>query len=325
LITKHFGSQTVSPGNVVTLTLTVSNPSRPNAVTLTGVNFVDNFPLGLIVATPNGLTNDTCSALVPPGQQGIVATAGDNKVSLGLLGGPGIPAVPPDQGPTLAVNASCSFTVNVTTTNAAATDLVNTTSAVSANESGPGGTATDVLNVSAGGILDYFPNLNVSDSSINITNTGLSNGGNLCANVYTFSPDEQLIACCSCVVTPNALVSLSVVNDLISNTLTPAVPTSVVVKIIPTLPAGGNCNGSAGNLVAATLAPGLTAWGTKLHLTTAPSTVTGRTEEEFQQFLLSAAERTHLGSLCSFIQSNGSGFGICRSCRLGGQGAVTNK
>ena len=70
----------------------------------------------------------------------------------------------------------------------------------------------------------YAANLNVGDSVINISNAGTQNSGgaltNICANVYAFSPDEQLISCCSCTVTPNALVSLSAINDLISNTLT---------------------------------------------------------------------------------------------------------
>src|SRR4051812_34973893 len=76
--------------------------------------------------------------------------------------------------------------------------------------------------------IGYAANLNVGDSVINISNSGASStvaapvqNGNLCGNVYTFSPDEQLISCCSCNVTPNALVSLSARNDLISNTLTP--------------------------------------------------------------------------------------------------------
>src|SRR5215467_12720648 len=92
----------------------------------------------------------------------------------------------------------------------------------------------------------YASNLNVGDSFINITNAGTQNSGgaltNICANVYAFSPDEQLISCCSCVVTPNALVSLSAVNDLISNTLTPARPSSIVVKLIAT--SGTPCNAS---------------------------------------------------------------------------------
>src|SRR6186997_862183 len=102
----------------------------------------------------------------------------------------------------------------------------------------------------------YASNLNLGDSVINITNggargAGLQSGtsagvtGAICANVYAFSPDEQMISCCSCPVTPNGLRSLSAQADLISNTLTPAVPTSIVIKLLGSVPVGGSCAGSA--------------------------------------------------------------------------------
>src|SRR5262245_18224622 len=137
----------------------------------------------------------------------------------------------------------------------------------------------------------YAANLNVGDSVINISNAGTQNtaGGaltNICANVYTFSPDEQLISCCYCVVTPNSLVYLSTRADLSSNTLTPARPNSIVVKLIAT--AGTACNAS--NVPVANLAAGLVAWGTTLHaLPTAPVTY-GVTETAFKEKGLSAAE-----------------------------------
>ena len=162
--------------------------------------------------------------------------------------------------------------------------------------------------------VKYAANLNVGDSVFNISNSGAT-GGNICANVYTFSPDEQLISCCACPVTPNALVSLSARADLISNTLTPAVPNSIVVKIVSTT--GATCNASA---TTNTQAAGLLAWGTTLHATPVAGAF-GVTETAFSPASLSAAELARITSLCGFIQSNGSGFGICRSCRLGGQGA----
>ena len=171
----------------------------------------------------------------------------------------------------------------------------------------------------------YASNLNVGDSVINITNAGSQGTAltNICANVYAFSPDEQLISCCSCTVTPNALVSLSAVSDLISNTLTPARPNSIVVKMIATY--GDACNASHVTATAASagnLAAGMVAWGTTLHaLPTTPVTY-GVTETQFAKPVLSVAELARLTSFCGFIQANGSGFGICRSCRLGGQGAV---
>jgi hypothetical protein len=45
------------------------------------------------------------------------------------------------------------------------------------------------------------------------------------------------------------------------------------------------------------------------------------TETPFLPATLSAGEASRLTNLCTFINANGSGFGICRSCRLGGLGA----
>jgi len=168
----------------------------------------------------------------------------------------------------------------------------------------------------------YASNLNVGDSVINITNAGTANTAagalsNICVNVYTFSPDEQLVSCCACNVTPNALVSLSARSDLISNTLTPAQPTSIVVKLVATVQA--TCN--AATVTAAALAPGMRAWGTTLHATPTAGAY-AVTETDFSQAGLSAGELARITSFCGFIQSNGSGFGICRSCRLGGQAVV---
>jgi hypothetical protein len=169
----------------------------------------------------------------------------------------------------------------------------------------------------------YAANLNIGDSFIDITNAGTS-GGNICVNVYTFSPDEQLVSCCACSLTPNALESLSARQDLISNTLTPAIPTSIVVKLLASTGAGG-CN--AATPTTADLVPGMRAWGTTLHQNTAstdtqPSVARyDTTETPFSQASLSSSELTRITSTCGFIQSNGSGFGICRSCRLGGLGA----
>jgi hypothetical protein len=178
----------------------------------------------------------------------------------------------------------------------------------------------------------YASNLAVGDSVVNISNSGangagLNSGttasttGALCANVYAFSPDEQMVSCCSCPVTPNGLVSLSVKNDLVSNTLTPAIPTAVVIKLLATAPVGGSCNNSAAAVTTATLVPGMLAWGTTIHAT--PTTgVYGVTETAFSPATLSAGELSRLGNLCNFIIANGSGFGVCRSCRLGGLAAV---
>ena len=212
--------------------------------------------------------------------------------------------------------------------------------------------------------IRYASNLDVGESWVNITNsgvrgaainsgTGASTTGAICANVYVFSPDEQMISCCSCPVTPNGLKSLGVRQDLISNTLTPAVPTSVVIKLVGSTPVGGSCNNSAASPGA--LTAGLLAWGTTAHAGVTSETVTpnttkkclnnncngsnagsawcqqncppivttatgfSTTETPFLPATLSAGELLKLTELCTFIVANGSGFGICRSCQLGGE------
>jgi hypothetical protein len=167
----------------------------------------------------------------------------------------------------------------------------------------------------------YAANLDKGDAFVNITNTGAT-GGNICVNVYAFSPDEQLISCCTCPVTPDGLVSLSVRSSLTSNTLTGVVPPSVVIKLVST--AGGACNAATASATA--LASGLAAWGTSLHalpLTPgSPAGTYGVTETAFTPATLSTAELTRITGLCGFIQTDGSGFGICKGCALGGLGAA---
>ena len=189
--------------------------------------------------------------------------------------------------------------------------------------------------------IRYAANLTLGDSVINITNTGANgaslNGpgfggavGNICVNVYAFSPDEQLISCCSCLITPNGLASLSVVNDLISNTLTGVRPNSAVVKLVSTLAggsgatAGASCTNSAalagtpglaGAPPAFPIVPGMLAWGTTIHVAPVGLAVT---ETAFSNATLSEQERASITNRCVNIIGNGSTFGQCRSCRVGG-------
>jgi hypothetical protein len=170
--------------------------------------------------------------------------------------------------------------------------------------------------------IKYAANLNIGDSFVDFTNSGatVANGvsQNLCINLYTFDPAEELISCCTCSVTPNGLVSLSVMKSLISNPLTPAVPTSVVIKAVAST---GVCNASA----VTAFAHGLLAWGTTLHQNTSTAAPSySVTETAFSQADLTAAELNHITSTCAFIQGDGSGFGICKGCTPGGLGASTS-
>jgi len=193
----------------------------------------------------------------------------------------------------------------------------------------------------------YVSNLNLGDSYINITNTGtdatgtgkgsVTTGGNICVNVYAFDPAEELIACCSCTVTPNGLAKLSVTNDLISNTLTPATPTSVVVKLLATGVAGDSAKGARANsgmcdpglsYDSTDLKSGMRAWGTSLHKNNAgnpPGSAAQAaiqiTEGAFVFGGLSGDELGHISTFCGFIEANATApanSGICSSCKTGG-------
>ena len=193
--------------------------------------------------------------------------------------------------------------------------------------------------MSGGFQVRYASNLTIGDSVVNFTNdgasstaTGLETGGfqngNLCVNVYAYSPDEQLVSCCTCLVTPNGLASLSVSNDLVSNTLTPIRPSAAVVKLVGSSGVNGSCNAATVSRTGANLlTPGLIAWGTTIHAlpTTngTPAGTYGVTETAFSRATLSNAELMRMTQLCGFIQANGSGYGICKSCRFGGLGAAT--
>lgn len=212
-------------------------------------------------------------------------------------------------------------------------NLNGTTTATAFPNANGGPSVVSIAPISAFQVR-YASNLNIGDSVIDITNTGSSSttglpvqNGNLCVNVFTFSPDEQLVSCCSCLVTPDGLVSLSARNDLISNTLTPGTPTSIVIKLVATN--GGtlasSCNPSTVGVGNNSLANGLAAFGTTLHALPVtpgtPATTYGTTETPFTQATLSTAELTRITTLCGFNQTNGSGFGVCKACRLGGLGA----
>ena len=123
-IAKAFGTTGVALNGTSSLTFTITNPTA-NAVAESGTAFTDNFPAGIVVATPNGLTN-TCG-----GTAAAVAGAG----SVILTGG------------TVAAHASCTLAVNVTGT--ASGNFTNTTGNVSATNGGTGNTATANLSVAA--------------------------------------------------------------------------------------------------------------------------------------------------------------------------------
>ena len=111
-ISKAFGAAKILLNGSTSLTFSITNPNP--AVALAGLSFTDVLPPGLVVATPNGLTN-TCGGAA-------TATAGSGSVSLAAGA--------------LAANGTCTLTVNVISTTLGIKN--NVSGAISSNEGGVG-------------------------------------------------------------------------------------------------------------------------------------------------------------------------------------------
>ncbi len=165
--------------------------------------------------------------------------------------------------------------------------------------------------------LNYYSNRNNAanaDQTVRVVNPGtvgtpISAGhGTICADVYVFDATQEMIECCSCPITANGLLELSILNDLTQNPLTgfPA-PGSGVIKIVSD--SRQNCNETA-----PIPTPTLIAWGTHVQQPILGTFVT--TEDEFASAPLADAELGFLGQACAFVQYLGSGKGHC-SCGSG--------
>jgi len=310
-LSKSFGVLAMPIGATTTLTFSVTNP---NTVTATSIGFTDTLPNGLIVATPNGFAG-SC------GGGTITAVSGSNAITLA--------------GATLSAAASCTFTVKVTGNGEG--NLTNVTSAVTGslgNLVEVGNTATAHIAVGSVFLTSYASNLNAGESYIVLSNSGSSGApllgpglgatiGNICVNVYVFDPGEEMVSCCSCLVTPDQVVNLGVNRDLTAKTLTGVIPNSVTIAVLGTLAGGdgtgASCTNSAGTLTTAHLAGSTLAWNTTLH--SSPSGL-ATTEHPFTSGTLGSGELASLTSRCAAIIGNASTFGVCSSCRAGALGAT---
>ena len=173
----------------------------------------------------------------------------------------------------------------------------------------------------------YAANLNQGESYINLVNDGATGApplgpglgaavGNVCANVYAFDQNEEMISCCSCLLTPNQARSLGVNRDITSNTATQVTPNLVTVKVVATRAgsdgAGTSCSNAAATVTGDALVTGLIAFGTTLHMQGSGYTVT---ETPFAPARLSDGEISSLANTCGRIIGNLSNFGTCGSCR----------
>ncbi|MCB2178278.1 DUF11 domain-containing protein, partial [bacterium] len=123
VISKAFGSTPILVNETSLLTFTINNPNQDEP--LTGINFTDNYPAGVVNANPlTPAVTNTCGGIV-------TAVAGADTINL--------------SGGNLAGGDSC--TVTVTVTSATAGTYLNTSGNVSSTNGGIGNTASAELKV----------------------------------------------------------------------------------------------------------------------------------------------------------------------------------
>lgn len=175
--------------------------------------------------------------------------------------------------------------------------------------------------------VTYYSGANTEgnpDALVRLTNPGVADGNDLCADIYVFDNTEQLLECCGCTLTPNDLRSISVNGNLTRN---PANGQRLVTGVIKVISAAQNPNGkvTCDPTGGATLrgfkdnivpTPDIRAWATHIQNPFAESGAAVATEEEFAEATLSAEELTDLQHKCFGIQTLGSGRGVC-TCGIG--------
>ena len=158
--------------------------------------------------------------------------------------------------------------------------------------------------------VDYFSNANTAgapDGTVRVTNPGTYANGNICASFFVFDPFQELSECCSCLLTPDGLRTLSTNSDLTANPLTGVTLSTGLIKVVSTIPVAGQCPlPTAVKPVAA-----IRSWGT--HIQNSNFAVT---ETASQDATLSAGEITRLARQCTAVAIVGSGKGVC-SCGSG--------
>jgi hypothetical protein len=169
------------------------------------------------------------------------------------------------------------------------------------------GEPADVLKV------DYFSNANTSgapDGTFRITNAGTS-GGNLCAYIFVFDPQQEMSECCGCLQTPDGLGTLSVNVNLTSNPLTGVTLTTGAIKVFSVAPVANACPLPGTTTVPQPFEAGLRSWTT--HIQNSNFAIT---ETASQDATLSVVENVRAYDECLAIVLDGSGHGIC-SCGTG--------
>ncbi len=216
--------------NYSTLTFRVDNP---NASALTGVEFIDALPTGLVVANPNGTPTLSCESGTLTGA--IRADAGSNTISL--------------TGGDLSASAvNCTFSVRVQ--GQAAGSYTNTTSRIKADYTGPNttggadvGYGTDPLTVVDAPVISkvFGADSIFTNGATTLTFTMTNPNPSLALTGVNFIGGDSLPSGLV-VATPNDLTSVSCSNGALTDqTITATEGSSSVTMTGGALSAAATC------------------------------------------------------------------------------------
>jgi hypothetical protein len=160
--------------------------------------------------------------------------------------------------------------------------------------------------------VDYFNNANttgVPDATLRLDNDGSAADLNLCADIFVFNSNEEITECCSCLETPDDVLTLDINTNLIASPANGVPLSSGVIKIVAAATTNGACPPPTHiNLVPDAEIQG---WATHIQnngtLTEAPSQVSN----------LSSAEQSKLEKLCGAIMATDGGSGLCNCTGAG--------
>lgn len=183
-----------------------------------------------------------------------------------------------------------------------------------------GVTGTSSLTVTPLLFVNYFDRADAQtaniDGTVYLTNPGLTTGtssaGKLCAMIYVFDQNQEMNECCGCMVSDSGFRALSLLHDLTSNPLTGTAPAAGAILMVPSnFQPNPQCSASS-------LSPNGVISGWETNVQGVPSGTPQITETTFSSVPLNSGSAANLAALCSVIQSQGGGQGIC-TCGQGGK------
>jgi hypothetical protein len=160
--------------------------------------------------------------------------------------------------------------------------------------------------------VDYFANATTSgvpNATLRLDNDGSAADADLCADIFVFNANEEITECCSCLETPDDLLTLDVNTNLLSNPANGIVVANGVIKVVAAALTAGTCP-TPTKITLVTDAE-IQGWGTHIQNN---GTLT---ETNSQVSNLSSAEEGHLAKLCGAIVAVDSGTGICNCTGAG--------